>query len=146
MNTPFSRVSHLYLRPIYGTGEVRVTGSGTTGTYQDLRVRGIYGNTIDKNEATSGVNIYIRPSKGAEVLFSEIGTTDKYVDFRGAIARVQSISQINTKSNMYIGTDLEVRITSRGMGSNAGGITYRGIRASAFLSGGLEQYKQDITP
>lgn len=143
VNTPFAGAHHLYLRPRYGTGEVRVTGSGTTGAYQELRAKGFYGNTYDINTALTGEHIYIRPSTSGEVRFTRINTTNVLSDFRGAVGFVQSLSQSVTGTNFYIGTDGEVRITSRGL-ATAGTIYYRDIRAANFITNSLEESKQNI--
>ena len=138
VNTPISTVSHLYLRPRYITGEVRVTGSGTTDRYQDLRANGVYANTMDFNSLVSGTgtNIYIRPKSGGEVQFTATGSTTNYVPIRADVAWLTSVSSIDTGTNFYVGTDGEVRATSRGMGS--GTIVYRNVRAAGYYGGFID--------
>lgn len=130
VNTPFPQFNHLYLRPRNGIGEVRITGSGTIDSYQSLRAKGVFADTFDSNSTTAGVNVYIRPASSGEVRFTKIDTTDTYMPIRSSIAYVESISQ-SQGTNFYIGTDGEMRVTSRGMGGNDP-IVYRDLRASVY--------------
>lgn len=142
-NTPFSGVSHLYLRPRYGTGEVRVTGSGSITTYQDLRARGLYADTLDTNTSTAGTNIYIRPAVDGEVRTTAINSSTNYVPIRTDSVWASGVASRDTNTNFYIGTDGELRVTSRGMGG-INPIVYRNVRAAGFLGGALDSIATNI--
>ena len=142
-NTPFSGVSHLYLRPRYGTGEVRVTGSGSITTYQDLRARGLYADTLDTNTSTAGTNIYIRPAVDGEVRTTAINSSTNYVPIRTDSVWASGVASRDTNTNFYIGTDGELRVTSRGMGG-INPIVYRNVRAAGFLGGALDSTATNI--
>lgn len=132
--------------------EVRVTArggyNGLDTVYRNVRALGFYGNFIDSNFVTEGQHIYIRPDAGSEVRFTKRGTTDRWVDIRGKIGWLSSISSRDFDSHFYIGTDQEVRITGRSL-YNGGSPIYRDIRASAFYGkinpDSSEKYKTNIT-
>lgn len=136
-NTPFSTVSHLYLRPRYGTGEVRVTGSGSITTYQDLRARGLYADTLDTNTATAGTNIYIRPASDGEVRTTAYNSITNYVPIRTDVVWSVGVSARDTGSNYYVGADGELRVTARSLGNNGSPI-YRNVRAATFYGGAID--------
>ena len=136
-NTPFSTVSHLYLRPRYGTGEVRVTGSGSITTYQDLRARGLYADTLDTNKATAGTNIYIRPASDGEVRTTAYNSITNYVPIRTDVVWSVGVSARDTGSNYYVGADGELRVTARSLGNNGSPI-YRNVRAATFYGGAID--------
>jgi hypothetical protein len=139
VNTPFSTVSHLYLRPRFSTGEVRVTGSGSTTAYQSLRASGIFANTLDDNSLTGGTHIYVRPASGGELRVTRPGTTDQFQNIRASVFYATAID--TTATHMYVrGTSGgEVRATVSGTTS-----TYIPVRASSFPTGSMEEFKTDI--
>ncbi|WP_232165096.1 phage tail spike protein [Staphylococcus nepalensis] len=129
--------------------EVRFTSSGFKQDdgnifYKDIRGNTAYMNSVDVN---AGNNLYLRTQNGKEVRFTEKGTTDSYVDIRGSIGWLDSISSRDFNYNFYIGTDEEVRVTARSL-YNEGSTIYRPIRASTFYGktaeNSSEKYKTNI--
>ncbi|MFC6402976.1 phage tail spike protein [Mammaliicoccus sciuri] len=129
--------TNLYL----GTdNEVRVTArggyNGEDTVYRNMRALGYYGDFIETNSVTSGVNIYIRPDSNAEVRFTARGTTDNYIDIRAK--NVYGSSLIARDSgNLYLGTDDGVRITGKSL-YNGGSPIWRNLAANGLYANFLD--------
>ncbi|MGK0577497.1 phage tail spike protein [Macrococcus capreoli] len=125
-----------------GGDELRVMSDGLAADniYRDVRANYYLGEVLESNKST---NLYIRPN-GGEVRFTQKGTTDNYQDFRGNIGYINGISANSTDTNLYIGMDGELRVTSRGLGTVSGGPVYRAVRAQAFNLSSLADYKENI--
>lgn len=129
--------TNLYL----GTdNEVRVTArggyNGEDTVYRNMRALGYYGDFIETNSVTSGVNIYIRPDSNAEVRFTSRGTTDTYVDIRAK--NVYGRSLISRDSgNLYLGTDDGVRVTGKSL-YNGGSPIWRNLAANGLYANFLD--------
>lgn len=130
--------TNLYL----GTdSEVRVTArggyNGDDTVYRNMRALGYYGDFIETNSVTSGVNIYIRPDSNAEVRFTSKGTTDNYVDIRGGTGWLASVSHRDSNARFYIGSDNGVRITGRSL-YNGGDVIWRNLAANGLYANFLD--------
>ncbi|AQN32219.1 phage tail spike protein [Mammaliicoccus sciuri] len=129
--------TNLYL----GTdAEVRVTArggyNGDDTVYRNMRALGYYGDFIETNSVTSGVNIYIRPDSNAEVRFTSKGTTDNYVDIRAK--NVYGSSLISRDSgNLYLGTDDGIRVTGKSL-YNGGSPIWRNLAANGLYANFLD--------
>ncbi|WP_248559193.1 phage tail spike protein [Mammaliicoccus sciuri] len=129
--------TNLYL----GTdSEVRVTArggyNGEDTVYRNMRALGYYGDFIETNSVTSGVNIYIRPDSNAEVRFTARGTTDNYIDIRAK--NVYGSSLISRDSgNLYLGTDDGVRVTGKSL-YNGGSPIWRNLAANGLYANFLD--------
>lgn len=129
--------TNLYL----GTdSEVRVTArggyNGDDTVYRNMRALGYYGDFIETNSVTSGVNIYIRPDSNAEVRFTSRGTIDNYVDIRAK--SVYGSSLISRDSgNLYLGTDDGVRVTGKSL-YNGGSPIWRNLAANGLYANFLD--------
>ncbi len=129
--------TNLYL----GTdNEVRVTArggyNGEDTVYRNMRALGYYGDFIETNSVTSGVNIYIRPDSNAEVRFTARGTTDNYIDIRAK--NVYGSSLISRDSgNLYLGTDDGVRVTGKSL-YNGGSPIWRNLAANGLYANFLD--------
>jgi len=129
--------TNLYL----GTdSEVRVTArggyNGEDTVYRNMRALGYYGDFIETNSVTSGVNIYIRPDSNAEVRFTSKGTTDNYVDIRAK--NVYGSSLISRDSgNLYLGTDDGIRVTGKSL-YNGGSPIWRNLAANGLYANFLD--------
>lgn len=129
--------TNLYL----GTdSEVRVTArggyNGDDTVYRNMRALGYYGDFIETNSVTSGVNIYIRPDSNAEVRFTSKGTTDNYVDIRAK--NVYGSSLISRDSgNLYLGTDDGIRVTGKSL-YNGGSPIWRNLAANGLYANFLD--------
>lgn len=120
--------------------EVRATArggyNGTDTVYRNVRALGYYGDFIETNSVTSGVNIYIRPDSNAEVRFTAKGTTDSYVDTRAKNIYGSSLITRDT-GNLYLGTDDGVRITGRSL-YNGGSPIWRNLAANGLYANFLD--------
>lgn len=118
--------------------EVRFTGksfaSDSSIVYRDVRGAGARFNFIETNSST---NMYVRSSSGGEVRFTSKGSTDNFVDFRGGVGWVDSITTRGTNANFYVGTDNEIRFTGRSL-YNSGSPIYRDARANGYYGNFLE--------
>jgi uncharacterized protein YjbI with pentapeptide repeats len=134
VNTGSGAPENIYLRPL-SSGEARVTANETTDLYRDIRVRGMYANSIDFNNHTSGDNMYIRPLAGTELRVTAAGTTNDYQNLRanGFYGDFLDKSALAGGSHIYVrpaGGSGELRVTVRDTTS-----TYQNLRADqAFLN------------
>ncbi|WP_442636614.1 DUF7359 domain-containing protein [Rossellomorea marisflavi] len=107
--------SNLYTRPLAG-GELRVTSKGTTDMYQNLRANTLYAGALDHNGLQGGNHVYVRPPSGGEVRGTVTGTSTNYIPFHGS-GFIGGYLQSDPNANIFLGTDGEIRLTSRGMGT-----------------------------
>ncbi|MDQ0206663.1 phage tail spike protein [Alkalicoccobacillus murimartini] len=95
------------------TYETAMSGNGRVEDYlyQPHRAQGFYGNFLNFNAGTPGVNIYLRPDYDAEVRCTRTHTIDRYCDMR--------VWGLHT-----------TRIDSNGLGINTGGHPHIHLGAS----------------
>lgn len=163
-NVLFEASNKLMTSDIFGTAEYNVylassnetrsvtyktalTGSGGVSDYVYVphRASGLYANWLEVNASGSAQNIYIRPLKAeSEVRITASGGTDSYANLRARYVYADRIANnLFTNSNhLYLQTSDEVRVkTTNDDVANSG---YQAIRASAFNSASLAEYKQNI--
>ncbi|MDV8951214.1 phage tail protein [Leuconostoc falkenbergense] len=163
-NVLFEASNKLMTSDIFGTAEYNVylassnetrsvtyktalTGSGGVSDYVYVphRSSGLYANWLEVNASGSAHNIYIRPLKAeSEVRITASGGTDSYANLRARYVYADRIANNSfTNSNhLYLQTNDEVRVkTTNDDVDNSG---YQAIRASAFNSASLAEYKQNI--
>lgn len=141
---------------IYGTAFITTTESAWIGTnsslhvvakgtaegslnpiYRDLRAGNIYGTAF----ITQTDNAYIGTNDELRVVNK--GLTDIYRNVR-ANGYFGTFLTADPDLYAYIGTDLGLRVTSRGLAS--AGPVYRDVTAASFSNGSRIESKSDITP
>lgn len=129
-NTAGTLGVHLYLRPAFD-GEVRVTASGTTDIYRNLKALGYYGDFIEKHPDTAGNILYLRTSD--RVRITNPGTTSSFTGLQVADIQARSIRRNSEMSgtHFYIGTDAgELRVTNNSLADG----NYRDVRARNYYA------------
>ncbi|WAE41283.1 hypothetical protein LQ944_02435 [Staphylococcus pasteuri] len=134
--------TNLYL----GTNdEVRVTSrggyDGSNTIYRNVRAYGYYGDFIESTSTTKSPNFYVRAD--TEVRFTKTGSTTSHTDVRGNFANFDGIRNNSSNSNLYFGTDGEVRIMGKSFKDSN---VYRDIRFGNWTSMSSEKFKHDIQP
>lgn len=128
-----------------------LTGSGGVNdyTYVNHRAAGLYAGFVEVNTGAGSnpTNVYIRPLTAEnEVRITASGGTSSYARLRAGRLYANSLS-INGATNavqLYLQTSDEVRVKAGGEDSEAA--AYRAIRASAFNTSSLAEYKMNIRP
>ncbi|PSL42121.1 phage minor structural protein [Planomicrobium soli] len=136
-----TNATNLYLRPTLG-GEVRVTAGGSTDIYYPLRAAAIHGTGF----ITTTTNAYIGADTELRVV-SKVGATTPGTEnlvYRDVRARAYYGVSLTADPGLYayIGTDLGLRVTSRGLASS--GPIYRDVTAASFTNGSRVETKADI--
>ncbi|MCD9065978.1 hypothetical protein LDK93_02750 [Staphylococcus pasteuri] len=134
--------TNLYL----GTNdEVRVTSrggyDGSNTIYRNVRAYGYYGDFIESTSTTKSPNFYVRAD--TEVRLTKTGSTTSHTDVRGNFANFDGIRNNSSNSNLYFGTDGEVRIMGKSFKNSN---VYRDIRFGNWTSMSSEKFKHDIQP
>lgn len=123
--------------------EVRITArggyNGSDTIYRNVRAYGYYGDFIESTSSTSSTSFYIRAD--TEVRFTKSGETTKYTDVRGNFANFDGLRNNLSNSNLYFGTDGEVRFMGKSF-KNSG--VYRDIRFGNWNAMSSEKFKYDI--
>ena len=89
---------HLYLRAL-SNAEVRVTLSGTTDVYQNIRTAGVFTNHITNNtQSTNTNNFYIYTGAGGQVHVMQTGTTDVWLPIKADT--FNQASSVKLKTNI----------------------------------------------
>lgn len=118
-------------------------------TYVNHRAAGLYAGFVEVNTGAGSnpTNVYIRPLTAEnEVRITASGGTSSYARLRAGRLYANSLS-INGATNavqLYLQTSDEVRVKAGGEDSEAA--AYRAIRASAFNTSSLAEYKMNIRP
>lgn len=118
-------------------------------TYVNHRSAGLYAGFVEVNTGAGSnpTNVYIRPLTAEnEVRITASGGTSSYARLRAGRLYANSLS-INGATNavqLYLQTSDEVRVKAGGEDSEAA--AYRAIRASAFNTSSLAEYKMNIRP
>ncbi len=167
-NVLFQTSNKLTTSDIFGTSEFNVylaafnetrsvtyasalIGSGGVNdyTYVNHRSAGLYAGFVEVNTGAGSnpTNVYIRPLTAEnEVRITASGGTSSYARLRAGRLYANSLS-INGATNavqLYLQTSDEVRVKAGGEDSEAA--AYRAIRASAFNTSSLAEYKTKIIP
>lgn len=167
-NVLFQTSNKLTTSDIFGTSEFNVylaafnetrsvtyasalIGSGGVNdyTYVNHRSAGLYAGFVEVNTGAGSnpTNVYIRPlTADNEVRITASGGTSSYARLRAGRLYANSLS-INGATNavqLYLQTSDEVRVKAGGEDSEAA--AYRAIRASAFNTSSLAEYKMNIRP
>lgn len=124
-----------------------LSGSGGVSDYSYVphRTGGIYSNWLEVNTFGTAENLYIRPKTAeSEVRITVSGGTDSYARLRARwIFADRIINNSFTNANhLYLHTNDEVRVRTMNLNTKTGG--YRAIRASAFNTSSLAEYKTNI--
>lgn len=123
--------------------EVRITArggyNGGNTIYRNVRAYGYYGDFIESTFSTSSTSFYVRAD--TEVRFTKSGETTKYTDVRGNFANFDGLRNNLSNSNLYFGTDGEVRFMGKSF-KNSG--VYRDIRFGNWNAMSSEKFKYDI--
>lgn len=92
---------NIYVRPRTANGELRVTTSGSTGAYRDVRARGFAGTRIGLSTAFTGVkNFYVTPAGDGEVRITARADTSAYRPLR--TSKVYETSSEKYKSDIQV--------------------------------------------
>lgn len=167
-NVLFQTSNKLTTSDIFGTSEFNVylaafnetrsvtyasalIGSGGVNdyTYVNHRAAGLYAGFVEVNtgNGSNPTNVYIRPLTAEnEVRITASGGTSSYARLRAGrlYANSLSINGATSAVQLYLQTSDEVRVKAGGEDSEAA--AYRAIRASAFNTSSLAEYKTNIIP
>ncbi|WP_459904788.1 tail fiber domain-containing protein [Enterococcus thailandicus] len=130
---------NLYLRMTYGN-EARITTAGSTGGYNAVRAYGYYGDFLCSNTLTGSENLYLQPT--GEVRITGSANLTAYRNLRAANLFANALD-INGGTNIYVrpSSGGELRVSATGTTTN-----YVAVRASAFNTSSLAEYKTNINP
>lgn len=130
---------NLYLRMTYGN-EARITTAGSTGGYNAVRAYGYYGDFLCSNTLTGSENLYLQPT--GEVRITGSANLTAYRNLRAANLYANALD-INGGTNVYVrpASGGELRVSATGTTT-----TYVAVRASAFNTSSLAEYKTNIKP
>lgn len=131
---------NLYLRALQG-GEVRITAAGTTDIYYPLRAASIFGTAF----VTTTTNAYIGTDNELRVVSKGSATEANIAPVYRNVKANGYFGQFLTADPdlfVYIGTDLGLRVTSRGL--TGAGPVYRNVTAAGFTNGSRIESKTEI--
>ncbi|MFS0643661.1 phage tail protein [Siminovitchia sp. 179-K 8D1 HS] len=122
-----------------------VPSDGEVGSYSYLNMRaaGFYGNFIETNGGTAGVNLYARPRNGGEFRITGANTTDVYYPLRAGV--IYGSAFVTTTQSAWIGTDNYLHVVAKGTVEGSSNPVYRPLRAgnifgTAFITSTTNAY------
>ncbi|MFS0967970.1 phage tail spike protein [Enterococcus thailandicus] len=139
--------TNIYLRPASAENEVRVTVAGGTDSYARLRAGSLMGNWLSINTATNATHLYLQAKDEVRIVnIGEGNLTNNatYMKLRASklFANALSVNDFTSGENLYLQAKDEVRI--KNVSADASSAAYKAVRASAFNTSSLAEYKTNI--
>ncbi|WP_270344743.1 phage tail protein [Enterococcus thailandicus] len=139
--------TNVYLRPASAENEVRVTVAGGTDSYARLRAGSLMGNWLSINTATDATHLYLQAKDEVRIVnIGEGNLTNNatYMKLRASklFANALSVNDFTSGENLYLQAKDEVRV--KNVSADASSAAYKAIRASAFNTSSLAEYKTNI--